>query len=220
MSEEPGSEKKPGIASRLGPIALGVAVAAVAGVAIWILGGDDEDTSGPAIPEITAPAGATAIPGTGSLVPERPEAGEPAPDFALIDARDETKIRKLSDYFGTPIVLNWYATWCGPCERELPVFADAQEALGDEVQFIGVNFNESAEKAVGMLEEYGADFPALLDRDGRVSDHWRNSGLPATYFIDADGILRRAHRGPLSDEQLVENLATIGLTYTLAEGDD
>lgn len=199
-------------------MALGLALAAAVAAGFWVLGGEDEGDQ-PAIPDITARAGSTSVPGTGMLVPDRPEPGKLAPDFALVDARDTTQVRKLSDYFGTPIVLNWYATWCDPCRDEIPAFVDVQEQVGNAVQFIGVNRDQSAGEAVGMLDEYGATYPALLDTRARVADHYRNPGMPTTYFIAADGTLVAAHAGGLTVEQLAENLAEIGVSYSPPEGD-
>lgn len=157
----------------------------------------------------TAPAQA----GLGPLVPERPEIGQPAPDFALIDARDGTTVRKLSDFRGTPLVVNWYASWCGPCKEEIPEFQQAQVTLGDEVLFIGVNAKEDLARAQGILDLFGATYPAVLDSDGSVAQHYRVSVLPYTVFIDADGVLRAIKVGQVHADDLEENLAKIGLTY-------
>lgn len=150
----------------------------------------------------------------GPLVPDRPDIGKPAPDFALIDARDGTTVRKLSDFRGTPVVVNWYASWCGPCKEEIPEFQQAQDTLGDSVVFFGVNVREDAERATSILDEFGATYPAVLDRDGRVSDHYRANALPHTVFIDAEGIVRAIKVGQVHADDLEENLAKIGLEYS------
>lgn len=217
MPDEPVQPSRTSLRARLGPIALGVAVAAAVAAGFWVFNSDDGDPA-PASDMTALPGGPTAISGTGPLVPDRPEAGKLAPDFALADARDPTKVRALSEFFGTPIVLNWYASWCEPCREEIPAFVAAQTALGNAVQFVGVDWLEGAGAALTLFDEFGANYPALLDRDGRIYDRWRNTGVPTTYFIDAGGILRAAHAGPLSVEQLVDKLATIGVTYIPAAG--
>jgi|GEM_PF-3284998 len=158
--------------------------------------------------------GSTVSGDLGPLVPDRPDIGKPAPDFALIDARDGTTVRKLSDFRGTPMVVNWYASWCGPCREEIPEFQRAQEVLGDSVVFLGVNVREDANKATGILDEFGATYPAVLDSDGRVSDHYRANALPHTVFIDAEGIVRAIKVGQVHPDDLEENLAKIGLEYS------
>lgn len=151
--------------------------------------------------------------GLGVLVPQRPKEGEPAPDFALADARDGT-VRKLSDFRGTPVVLNWYASWCGPCRQEIPDFQQAYASYNGGLVILGVDFQETKEKATSILDSFSATYPALLDRAGDVGDHYRVGGLPATFFIDKDGILRRAHIGRVDEDALVAGLASVGLTYT------
>lgn len=158
----------------------------------------------------TAPAVKTGD--LGMLEPQRPKVGEVAPDFALIDARDGT-VRKLSDYRGKAIVLNWYASWCGPCKSEIPGFQEASEALSETVTFIGVDYRESREKAVGILDELSATYPALLDSDGKVGEHYRATGLPTTYFLDSEGVVRAIRIGEVKSQDLISNLAKVNITY-------
>ncbi len=220
-SDPPRSKPNP-----LGLVVLGVAVAfAVAVVALYLVGASGDDASpagdqpfgGTPIPDL--PGMPTSIPDTGPLEPNRPSVGAPAPDFALADVREAGRIRRLSEFSGTPTVINWFASWCEPCRNEMPAFQRAQEELGAKVAFLGVNFLETREKALSILDETGATFPAVLDPNGAVSDHYRiTQGLPVTMFIDADGIVRAIHTGEVEAEELVAELAKIGLTYTLPPG--
>ena len=193
---------------------LGIVVVAVVAVAVWYFasGGDDEGTAtfDPAAPELVGTIGLE----TGVIDDHRPEVGQPAPDFALANARDPERVVRLSDFRGTPIVLNWYASWCGPCRREIPDFQKAYNALEGEVVFIGVNLQEDPERAVGLLDVFVAKYPALLDVDGEVAAHYRLLGMPHTFFIDADGIVRASGAGLIIEEVLVEELARIGVEYT------
>ena len=193
---------------------LGIVVVAVAVLAVWYFasGGEDEGPAAfdPAAPEQFGTVGLE----TGVIGDQPPEVGEPAPDFALANARDPERVVRLSDFRGTPIVLNWYASWCGPCRREIPDFQKAYNALDGEVVFIGVNLQEDPERAVGLLDVFVAKYPALLDVDGEVAAHYRLLGMPTTFFIDADGIVRASGAGLITEEVLVEELARIGVTYT------
>lgn len=160
-----------------------------------------------------ATPGAKSANGLGVLSPERPKEGQPAPDFALLDVRDQRTVRKLSDFKGRPVVVNWYASWCGPCKQEIPDFQDAQKALGDSVVFLGVDYQESADRAAGILDVFQAKYLAVLDSDGAVGEHYRVSGMPTTFFVDKDGILRVAKTGRVTTADLEANLAKVGLTY-------
>jgi len=156
----------------------------------------------------------TVVSNTGVLDPARPAEGAKAPDFALVDARDPSKVLKLSDFEGKPIVLNFYASWCIPCREEIPEFRDAQAALGSQVQFIGVDYLESSDKALSLFTQFKASYPAMLDSNGLIADHYRVSGgLPQTFFIDKDGILRAQLLGGAVGPKLTRALASIGVTY-------
>ena len=194
---------------------LGIVVAAVAVLVVWLFafGDEGEEALAPLAldqPELLGTAGLE----TGVIDDHAPKVGELAPDFALANARDPERVVRLSDFRGTPVVLNWYASWCGPCRREIPDFQKAYEALDGEVVFLGVNLQEDAERAVGLLEVFVANYPALLDIDGEVAVHYRIPGMPTTFFIDADGVVRSMGAGLIVEEVLVEELARIGVSYT------
>lgn len=117
----------------------------------------------------------------------KPEAN-PAPDFIVYDA-DGDEVR-LSDYFGKPIVLNFWASWCGPCKMEMPDFQEKFLTLGDEVQFLMVNMTagrETQESAESFIAEQGYTFPVLFDLDSSAAAAYGAYSLPTTIFIDAQG---------------------------------
>ena len=198
-----------------GMLLMGVAIVVVAAVAAWAFLGGGESSDANSLPTDDA-AGQLAL---GVIDSGGLEIGEPAPDFVLIDGRDAGKVIQLSDYRGTPVVLNWYATWCGPCRAEIPEFTAANAALGDSVVFLGINFRESAEAALGLLEEYDAKYPTVLDTDGSVFEHYNGIGLPTTYFIDADGIVVEGGSGIVTEAALVLGLANVGIEYQPVEDD-
>ncbi len=187
-------------------------------VAYFVFGGGDDaparDTGFNGTP-LADLSGVKPAEGTGVLDPERPEEGKPAPNFALLDARDGKTVRQLADYRGKVVVLNWYASWCGPCKREIPELQRLTEQLAGEVVVLGVDPLESQGRASGILDELNATYPAVLDSSGEVTDHYRvGKGLPKTYFIDRDGILRATKTGELRSEDLVKFLGQMGVTYT------
>ncbi len=91
----------------------------------------------------------------------------------------------LSDYAGTPIVLNFWASWCGPCRREIPAFAAFAKAH-PEVQVIGINYQDTIDDAKAFARQTGATWPSVID-DGAIGKAYQVPGLPATYLIDAQG---------------------------------
>jgi cytochrome c biogenesis protein CcmG, thiol:disulfide interchange protein DsbE len=200
--------------------------AAIVVVVAFLATGDSDDGFDPpafdpdepafgGTPIANLPGMPTPIPNTGPIGPNRAELGQPAPDFALADVRDPSTIRHLSDYSGTPMLLNWYASWCGPCRDEMPDFQAAYEALDGEFVFFAINFIESQSDALKLLDEFDITFPAVMDTTGAVSDHYRiGRGLPVSMLIDAEGIIRSIHRGPLFGPDLERELAAIGIDYT------
>lgn len=113
----------------------------------------------------------------------------PAPDFTVYDA-DGNEVQ-LSEYFGKPIVLNFWASFCYPCALEMPHFQEKFLELGDEVHFLMINMTgdsrESVEKATEFLEENEYSFPVLYDLQSQAAYTYGVYTMPTTYFIDADG---------------------------------
>ncbi len=113
----------------------------------------------------------------------------PAPDFTVLDAAGN-KV-KLSDMVGKPVVVNFWASWCGPCKMEMPEFEEVYKELGDEVHFMMVNltdgWQETQEMAQSFIEEEGYTFPVYYDMMSEGAMNYGVSSIPATYFIDAEG---------------------------------
>lgn len=113
----------------------------------------------------------------------------PAPDFTVYD-RDGNPAN-LSDYRGKPVVLNFWASWCGPCKMEMPDFEQMYTQLGDQVQFLMVNVTDNAQETVksasSFIDAQGYTFPVFYDTSQAASIAYGIYSLPTTYFIDAEG---------------------------------
>ncbi|MGA8988407.1 TlpA family protein disulfide reductase [Aeromicrobium sp.] len=95
---------------------------------------------------------------------------------------------RLAGLAGTPTVINLWASWCGPCREELPLFARAHEAYGDRLRFIGIDFADSApDAALDLARESGVTYPLLSDPDSTTKAPLRVVGLPQTIFVDPQG---------------------------------
>ena len=112
-----------------------------------------------------------------------------APDFTVYDA--EGNEVRLSDFFGKPIVLNFWASWCGPCQMEMPEFHEKYLELGDSMHFLMVNttdgLRETVDTASAFIAENAYTFPVLYDTKSDAASAYSAYSLPTTFFIDAEG---------------------------------
>lgn len=120
--------------------------------------------------------------------PENSQAVQ-APDFTATDP-DGNPV-SLSDYLGKPVVLNFWASWCGPCKNEMPAFDQAFAEYGDQIQFLMVNltdnYQETLESAKAFLDTVDYQFPVFFDTKMEGAIAYGVTGIPATYFINAEG---------------------------------
>jgi len=143
---------------------------------------------------------------------ERTVAGRPAPTFTLPDVREGRPDVDLAALTGTPVVLNFFAAWCDPCRRELPLLARTAQRLEGKVAFVGVDVQDSRSRATDLLAETGVTYPAAYDPRAAVAAGYKvYARLPATFFIDAEGRIQDQALGEIDAERLAKGLATIGI---------
>jgi cytochrome c biogenesis protein CcmG/thiol:disulfide interchange protein DsbE len=136
---------------------------------------------------------------------DSPLIGKPAPPFAL-KAVGSGETIDLESLRGKPVILNFWATWCGPCYEEHPTLVANARNLPN-VQFVGVVFNDEENKIMRFLAERGTAYPTLLDANGKTAIAYGVGGVPETYFINPAGTIVAKYAGPLSTEELQTNLA-------------
>jgi cytochrome c biogenesis protein CcmG/thiol:disulfide interchange protein DsbE len=135
--------------------------------------------------------------------------GAPAPLAALheqsaqlLDGEVPAFKKRLAALKGTPVVINKWASWCGPCRAEFPVFQQVATKRGTEIAFLGVNSGDSTQPARDFLAEYPIPFPSYLDPDERIAHEIRApANYPITVFLDARGKTAFIHQGPYETEQ-------------------
>jgi thiol-disulfide isomerase/thioredoxin len=133
--------------------------------------------------------------------------GEVVPNipFSTIDG-DELA---TNDLRGKVVVVNAFATWCGPCRVETPELVKFYQANQDKVVLIGLNVGENEESVLGYQQDFGVPYPLVLDPGGKIAEQFRPRGLPTTWFIDPQGIVQAIHAGPLTAELMAQITAEI-----------
>lgn len=138
-----------------------------------------------------------------------PIMGALAPDFELQNLAGETV--HLSDYRGQSVLINFWATWCGPCVVEMPDIQERYDAYIPDLVVLGLNFDEPQETVQAFVNELELTFPILLDVGGKIQQQYQVRGYPSSFFVDPEGVIQVIHIGVMLPEQIDEYLFQIGI---------
>ncbi len=137
-------------------------------------------------------------------------AGKAAPDFVLKSATGENL--RLSEYRGDVVMINFWATWCGPCRQEMPLL-DELYSRYQRVGFslLGVNIDDDSQKAMAMVKELDVSFPVLFDAQKKVSKLYEVEAMPVTILVDREGTVRHVHHGykPGYEQQYLNEIRSL-----------
>lgn len=139
---------------------------------------------------------------TRAIASEGYEVGDKAIDFEVELLNGEKA--KLSDYYGKPIFLNFWATWCGPCVREMPYIQEVSEEYGDKVTILAIDISDSSEDVKVFVDNAKYTFNFGLNESGSLLTTYNSYSIPLSIFIDKDGIIKERHVGSMSKDTMVE----------------
>jgi cytochrome c biogenesis protein CcmG, thiol:disulfide interchange protein DsbE len=156
--------------------------------------------------------GAVLLDPFGNSAAQDSAAGDPAPArAAALDTTFEHfdgRIVRLNDWSGTPLVVNFWASWCPPCVAEMSAaFEPVHRQLGDKVAFIGLNLQDDPDDAFGVVRLTGVTYDLGRDPTGELFSAFGGFGMPTTVFVNESGVVTDTHTGALSREQLQQRIA-------------
>lgn len=140
------------------------------------------------------------------------EVGKVAPDFELPTLDGSTV--KLSDLQGKKVILNFWASWCGPCKQEMPDMEAFYKKYKDDVEVLAVNYTASEgvdgpENVKRFVEEKGITFPILFDKEMTVTTPYKVISIPTSYFIDTKGVVQDKMIGPMTVKEMEKRIAKL-----------
>ena len=135
--------------------------------------------------------------------------GKPMPDLTLPDLASGTPVRLRDTLLEGPVLINFFASWCAPCEIEHPVLVDMR---AHHIRILGIAYKDAPPNTQALLTRRGDPYlQTLVDRDGRAGIEFGVTGVPETYLVGRDGVILAKHTGPLSEVE-AQALATRALT--------
>ena len=161
---------------------------------------------------VAALAAVTGLALTQGRVTERRSAdggGGTAAPFNLENIRPGEPAVSLESMRGKPVVVNFWASWCVPCRREMPAFEAVSEAVGDRVAFVGINNKDYRDSALRFLNQTGARYPSGFDPRGTIAARYGVVGMPVTLFISRDGRLLERRVGEINREELEQTISRL-----------
>lgn len=185
-----------GPGSTLGVAALAIAVV---GLAIWWLefrgnAGSDRLADAPGIIELPAHLNPTGQ-------PPAAEPGRAAPDFELRDPGG--RLVRLSEFRGQVVLVNFWASWCGPCRAEAPALVALAETMTGNLVILGVDQQETLDAVESFIDEFSITYPVVLDHDGEVSEAYRvGRGLPVSFVVGRNGVIQSVIAGQVREDHL------------------
>jgi thiol-disulfide isomerase/thioredoxin len=189
-------------------IAICVAIAAVAAVISAVVVAamiqPDESTAGPTTTSSSIPTIGEAEPGQETTPPTLEPAKDAPPEE--ITRFDGSPFR-LSDYRGQKLVVNFFASYCVPCKKEMPALQRVHQRLGDEVTFIGVAVQDDPDAAQELVEQTGVSYDLAQDRRGKLFAAVGATVLPATAFIAPDGTVMELKPGEMSEAEITQKIS-------------
>jgi len=127
------------------------------------------------------------------------DTGQEAPDMPMPGI--EGGVVRFDSFKGKVIVLNFWATWCPPCRKEMPLLESTYKRYKDKgLVILGINYNEDRERVLKFTQEMGVTFPIILDKELNLTRKYGVLALPATFFIDKKGIIRDQYKGEIVEE--------------------
>lgn len=171
-----------------------LAIAVIAGAIVWLQRPDDP-------PDRRVAAADEPLESDGGV----PQEGSPAPDFTLTTLDGQQL--QLRDLRGRVVLLNFWATWCGPCREEMPLFEQAQQQYGAEnLVIVAVNVQESQSVVRPFVERLALTYPIAMDTRGAIARRYRVRSYPTTYFVGRDGRIEGRRVGPYTRQILFGRL--------------
>ncbi len=145
---------------------------------------------------------------TGLDAKASPLVGQPAPDFRLVTLQGGTL--QGSSLKGRPVIVNFWASWCIPCREEAPLLRDTQTKYASrDLVIVGITVNDKPEDSRKFAEEFGLNYPNLIDPTGKTGVEYGVTGVPETYFINRRGLIVSKKFGPLNASELEQRIGAI-----------